>query len=454
MAVNRYLYTLLISACLLLAASARGAISPSELQTAENIAVSFMRGEPSAAYDYFGDALRTRYDLEKLAATRRGLLERGGGLRYIQAAYAMSPEQSTSLKQAAVPVDLTHFSLEIVLSWNGELQPGGLTGFAIRPMSQQRRDRVVDTLTFEFVEADYVDMTRFRTIPINAGTRDVQLTHRLTIPKLQLDDRSMMPGVVILPDRHMIDADGTVGIIKPMRDLANGLSSRGIATIRFPRRLAAYPELTQDTYDIEDELLLDAEIAVRLLVSQPQVDQERIYAVGFGTGGAMAPELARRLPGIRGIVMLSAPARIGPDRYVAQLEAEGVLDSALTQREISSLKGAVEYFRQGTVENKYRYFDTPASFFYSAEELKPAQAVQKLDRPVLLLFGGLDYRLTEEEYQKWGEASRNARNVTLRYFPTLNGWLMPARTGGTPQESSIPNHIAREVINQIGDFVE
>ena len=437
---------------ILLAAVAASAPTRQDLNQAENLTVSFLRGEPQLAREYFSPGLQQRISLERLVQMRELLLEQGGGLRYIQAAYSQSPESPDNSNQAAVPVDLERFSAEVLITWQGALEKGAVTSFTVRPMSKYTRRRLPNKPNFTFIDADYVTHSRFQEFQVSAGPQEYLTPHRLVLPKF-LEPNQRVPGVVFLPDRTMTDPDGTVGQTKMFRDLAYGLGSEEVASVRFLPRVKAYPELQDGVYTPDEAVLLDAEIALRLLLARPEVDPERIYVFGHGFGAAAAPELARRLPGIHGLIMATPPAEYDPEYYVRKKEREGAF-SDMTEKQVSVLKGSLSFVKDRSVPPEDRVFDTPAGFFFSMREMQPEPLLRRFEGPVLLLFGGRDYMVGGPEYQIWGDLSRQKDNIHLRYFPTLNRWLMPSRGEGGPEEANRPSHVAPEILDMILQFLE
>ncbi len=85
------------------------------------------------------------------------------------------------------------------------------------------------------------------------------------------------------------------------------LAAAGIATLRFAFRDHEPPTMTLDT------ALEDAAAALRLLRAHEQVG-DRIAAVGFSFGGAVAARVAGRDHRIRGVILAAAPAAFQGDR--------------------------------------------------------------------------------------------------------------------------------------------
>ena len=105
------------------------------------------------------------------------------------------------------------------------------------------------------------------------------------------------PGVVMVAGSGPQDRDEKVGPNKPLRDLAWGLTARGIASLRYDKRtlvhrdrlMAAALEIT-----VEEEVIADATAAVELLAGDQLIDAANVALVGHSLGATLAPVIAER----------------------------------------------------------------------------------------------------------------------------------------------------------------
>ena len=160
-----------------------------------------------------------------------------------------------------------------------------------------------------------------------AGTEAVPAT--LTLPH----GNGPWPAVVLLAGSGPQDRDETVGPNKPLKDLAWGLASRGIAVVRFDKITLAHPEHLATTAQITilDEYAPQARAATSTIAAQPGVDPRRIVLIGHSLGGTVAPRIATAMPGLAGVVLLAAGmqplhrAIVRQLRYLASLDPRSVV---------------------------------------------------------------------------------------------------------------------------------
>ena len=106
--------------------------------------------------------------------------------------------------------------------------------------------------------------------------------------------------VVLLAGSGPNDRDETIGPNAPLRDIAWGLASDGIAVLRYDKRTKTHAaEMAADvaTITVKEETVDDAVAAVDLLRSTPGVDPDRVFVVGHSLGGYLAPRVAAAAPG-------------------------------------------------------------------------------------------------------------------------------------------------------------
>ena len=162
----------------------------------------------------------------------------------------------------------------------------------------------------------YADEDAFEETEVVVGRAPWKLGGTLTIPR----GHGPFPAVVLVHGSGSADRDATRGAAKMFRDLAWGLASRGVATLRYDKRTLthALAFARQPDFTIDDELVDDALTAVELLRQTPRIDPARIYVLGVSLGGVAAPRIAQRDPTIAGLILYSALLVECPGRTFAE----------------------------------------------------------------------------------------------------------------------------------------
>ena len=157
--------------------------------------------------------------------------------------------------------------------------------------------------------AAYVRPDAFTETEVTVGSAPWALPGTLSMPT----GSGPFPAMVLVAGSGPQDRDETIGPNAPLRDLAWGLASNGIAVLRYDKRTKAHgTEMASqvDKVTVREEVTDDAIAAVDLLRATPGIDPERVFLAGHSLGGYLAPRIAADASGrLAGIALLEANAR-------------------------------------------------------------------------------------------------------------------------------------------------
>jgi uncharacterized protein len=242
----------------------------------------------------------------------------------------------------------------------------------------------------EWTPPPYADPGVFDEHEITVGTGDHAVPGTLTLPRR--GESSL--GVVLLSGGGPFDRDETSGPNKPLKDLAWGLGTAGIAVLRFDKYTVARPEaMTEPGYTMTAEYVPPAVAAVRLL--KEHVDH--VYLVGHSMGGKVAPKIAAQEPLVAGLVIMAGDtqpmhhAAVRVMRYLANTTPEAVPPGTVEEFE---RRAAVVDSLTAETPSAELPFGLPASLWLELRDYDPVATAAKLDLPILILQGGRDYQVT------------------------------------------------------------
>ncbi|WP_435363098.1 alpha/beta fold hydrolase [Haloarchaeobius sp. DYHT-AS-18] len=245
----------------------------------------------------------------------------------------------------------------------------GIAGFSFSP---------------EYEVPAYVDESAFaeRDVTVDAG--DVALGGTLAVP----EGAGPFPGVLLVHGAGIHDPDGTAGNSKLLKDLAWGLASEGIATLRYEKRLAEH-EVDDEDYTLDAVVTDDAVAALAELASADEVDDDALFVAGHSQGGMCAPRIAARHGGVAGIVNLDGPADppLDPEdadiiRY--EFERDGDLDEE-QQAQLEADRETLRRIQTGDFEDDETLHGRPGTWHRSVNDCDPAGTASDLGRPVFVL---------------------------------------------------------------------
>jgi dienelactone hydrolase len=280
-------------------------------------------------------------------------------------------------------------------------------------------------------------------VEVPVGANPFILGGTLTVP----NGHGPFPGAVLVHGSGPQDRDETIGGTKVFKDLAEGLSSRGIAVLRFEKRTKQYGAKMAGDPSLEDEVLLDAVAAVRVLRARPEIDPNRIVVVGHSLGALLAPEIAVRSASIAGVVLLAPPGRPPWEMVLAQMRYLEAPREELTEteRKIALLKQA----RLGDE----KLLDAPQSYWQDWARRDGIAMAKKLARPVLILRGERDFQVAADDVETWRKGLSGTPNVEIVTIPGLNHLFVQGAGRPSLAEYDTPGHVDVRVIDKIASFI-
>lgn len=296
---------------------------------------------------------------------------------------------------------------------------------------------------------DYVKPAAFQTREVTVGTDEWKLPGTLTLPL----DKRPCPAIVLVADEGPNDRDQSVYAVKMFRDLAEGLASRGIAVLRYEKRTRYYAtKLREGSYTMDDETVHDAEAALALLRTIPEIDGRRMFVLGLGTGGYIAPRIAADDGHLAGLIIVNSPSKPLEDWYVETAQAAGATGIKLETVKTQAMR--VKRLDPGDADSP-SLFLLPAAWWLDLKGYDAPAETKKLLMPILIVQGGRDFQVIPQEFDGWKTALSARRDVTLKQYPNLNHYLIAGEGKSSEAEYKKPNqHVAPEVIDDIIKFVQ
>ena len=355
-------------------------------------------------------------------------------------------------------------------TWSATGQPSTPVTFARDTAPPSARVRTQWPITAKGYRAEEV------TFP-NPDDRRVTLAGTLTVP----EGRGPFPAVVLISGSGPQDRDETLLGHKPFAVLADHLSGRGIAVLRYDDR--GYGRSTGDhASGTSADFATDANAAVRYLLGRADIDPKAIGFVGHSEGGMIAPIATAANDRVAFMALLAGPGTRADQLLLSQRRLIGLSQGMTTEqldraepvvrdlfravRESPDSATTVERVRSLlTNEALERLGVTIAQRDLVANQLtgvwiryflryEPSEFLSRIRVPVLALNGSLDRQVpAAENLAAIRTALAQNRNVTVRELPGLNHLFQTARTGALSEYETIEETFAPNAMELIAEWI-
>ncbi|MEJ2538471.1 MAG: alpha/beta fold hydrolase [Gemmatimonadota bacterium] len=316
-----------------------------------------------------------------------------------------------------------------------------------------------------------------------------ELAGTLTLPR----GPGPFPGVVLVSGSGPQDRDETLLGHKPFAVLADHLTRRGIAVLRYDDRGVggSAGEFASAT---SEDFATDAEAALAWLGARPEVRADAVGIVGHSEGGLVAPLLAARSERPRFLVLLAGPGVTGLDvlrtqsRDIAQLQGAAPAALEMNDRVLVRLHGIMRETRDSAeaasrmraaleeevgrltpaeraaagvpedpdawLDAQVNQFNTPWMRYFLDHD--PGPELEATRVPVLALNGSLDtqvdadinLRAIEEALERGGNP-----DYTVEELEGLNHLFQEAGTGNPAEYAGIDQTMSPQAMDRVASWI-
>ncbi len=300
----------------------------------------------------------------------------------------------------------------------------------------------------------YADTTSYTEKLITIKSGNHLLPAMLTLPR----DTMNVPMVIFVHGSGPSDMDESIGAQKPFKDLATGLASQGIASIRYVKRTAIYPTEFEGAFTTKEEVTDDALAVIDFAKTVPQIDPQKIYVFGHSLGGMLAPKIAVLAPDLKGIILAAAPARkladisIDQNNYLFHVSKDTTkagkiaLDEAT--KELNAAKSVSSNIKPDSL-----ILGLPASYWADLNGIDQLALAKKSNLRIFVIQGGHDFQVGEKDFNMWNTTLKGKRNFDSKLYPMLNHLFAFVPEKGTIAQYQAPDHVDQPVIDDLASWI-
>jgi uncharacterized protein len=315
-------------------------------------------------------------------------------------------------------------------------------------------------------------------ISFSSGDSKTTLAATLTIPA----GTGPFPAALFIGGSGPTDRDETVAGHKPFLVLADLLTKKGLAVLRYDKRGTGQSSGNYEQASLSD-LRGDAQAALNYLKSRKEVDPKRVGILAHSEGGILASQIAAKAGDLDWLVLLATPATTGErtllrqselvartgglpeeqiarsqqfDRmaYAAVREAKSATALEAKLNDLVEKSGLSASMPAAALQAQIRLMTTP--WFRQYLDFDPAPLMEQIKCPVLALNGDRDLQvdandtvpLLRQAYEKSGN-----KDFTVMEIEGVNHLFQKAQSGSPALYGAIEETIAPEVLNAVGSWL-
>ncbi|MET4082228.1 fermentation-respiration switch protein FrsA (DUF1100 family) [Pedobacter sp. UYP30] len=392
------------------------------------------------AYAFFDDTLKTKLPEKNLQELWGNIIGKCGAVESLEAI-----ESKAQGKFYAVTVEgkFKNIDQNFLLGFDSAQK---IVGIFIAPK------RVEQTYTLP----SYADTALYIEKPLYIGAGNNQLAAVLTVPK----NIKSFPIVVFVHGSGPNDMDETFGPNKPFKDLAAGLASKGIASLRYVKRTLIYPNEFVGAFTVNEETTKDAIAAIDVATKVEGAKKNGVYVFGHSLGGMLAPRIAMLSPNLGGIILAAAPARKLTDLIVEQSKYQFSISKDTTAAGKTRFEQILKEVEKGNITKLGNMkadsilVGLPASYWVDLNNYNQVETAKKLSKTrILIVQGGNDFQVSKTDFDLWEKSLGKRRNVTLKFYPELNHLLSKQSEKGTAAQYNIPASVSVNLVDDVANWI-
>ncbi|MDD5601284.1 MAG: DUF3887 domain-containing protein [Actinomycetota bacterium] len=306
-----------------------------------------------------------------------------------------------------------------------------------------------------YITPEYANTSLFTERECIVG-EEWQLPATLTVP----EGKGPFPAVILVHGSGPADRDETIGIIKPFKDIAWGLATRGIVVLRYEKRTRQYAYKIVDEindYTVNEETIDDALAAVNLLREVEEVDSGKIFIIGHSLGATLAPRIAARDEEIAGLILLAGGSNgLYIEKALEQIEYIASLDGKIDETEtkqMDEIEKQLKKIRELDIKEGEIVLGASKAYWEDLIAYDPVKTAKNLTIPMFFLQGERDYQVTMEDFREWEEGLSGKDKVYLKSYQDLNHLFVTGTGKSTPDDYTKPGNVAEVVIEDIAEWV-
>jgi pimeloyl-ACP methyl ester carboxylesterase len=271
-----------------------------------------------------------------------------------------------------------------------------------------------------------------------------------------------LPAVILLTGPSVPDREGFALGVPLFGQLAGALADAGFLVVRYDKRGFGQSGGRAESATVAD-YAADARAVFKWLEDRKDVDPKRIALLGHGEGAWIALLTAAREKRVAAVVSIAGAATPGAQVNLEQQQL-ALERSSLPQDDRERRTAIQKQIQSAVLTGKgwegvppelRQPADTP--WFKSFLEYDPAEVIEDVRAPLLLVHGALDRQIPVTHVERLGELAKtnsDSKTVEVVVVRGVNHLLLPATTGEVAEYATLTDrNVSRDVTASIADWL-
>lgn len=296
-------------------------------------------------------------------------------------------------------------------------------------------------------------------IIIGEGT-EYELDGILTLPE-GIDKN--LSAVVLVHGSGPSDMNETAYAYKPFKDIAEYLTSQGIAVLRYDKRTYSHNvKITAEIKNltVKEETIEDAILAADLLKNDSRINNEKVFIIGHSLGGILAPRIDAEGGNFAGLIILAGSPRLFSEIWYDQAmnEIETLPDNQrnLGTAQVKEYMKFFNNFNNMTDEEakNFSFMGATGYYFKDMDSHPVNDYLNNILKPMLIMQGEKDFQVfADKDFILYQELLQGRDNITFKLYPELNHFFITSTTG-TINEYSTEDNVDLNVLKDIASWIK
>jgi pimeloyl-ACP methyl ester carboxylesterase len=309
---------------------------------------------------------------------------------------------------------------------------------------------------------EYALGSSVREVEVQVGSEKLHSRGTLTLPTAL----GQHPCIIMLSGSGPCDQDSSVSCARPFKNLALGLATFGVVTLRFDKITYTHDAKfrNSDGFTLEDEYMGHARDAIRQAFQHDLVSPTGVFVLGHSLGAYVAPRLMAEDDRIAGCIIMADPAAplcwsaLRQMRYLASLNKTTAESEVEEPPQIKDLQRKCELSSDPNLSLSTPRSELPfgigAAYWRSFANLTPIATCAQEKRPVFVLQGKRDYQVPpEDDFVQWRAALESCRHAKLKSYEHLNHLFIRGEGQPSPKEYEKPGNVDEEIVRDIAEWI-